>query len=354
MQTFRRWIGLDVGENATQLCALNNDGTAELELSIPTSAHAIISALDALQPPGAEVIAMEAGVGRRLARELRERGYVVRVIEARKASRFLSIRFHKTDRNDARGIAELAMTRLGARLDVHVKSLEIQNLRSQLVMRNQILKQKNSIHNALRSLLVEHGLLTKMPPSSKLREAVEKLVQDYADRSSIDLGNEILPALAIWEAMQIYISSIDRRLKKMATGHPVMSKLLEVPGVGSICAVSFYTAIEDPHRFSRCADVGAYLGLVPKVRQSGAMIQRARITKAGNRLTRAHLVMAARVVISTARVECELTEWGRKLAERVGYSKAQVAVARKLAVVLLSLWRSGRSYVPYPNLLLPP
>lgn len=107
--------------------------------------------------------------------------------------------------------------------------------------------------------------------------------------------------------------------------------------------------IEDPARFARTHDIGAYLGLIPAVKQSGQMFHRGRISKAGNQLTRTHLVMAARVILGRAKLECALTDWSRGLAQRVGHSKARVAVARKLAVLLLSMWKSGRDFEPYPN-----
>lgn len=340
-------MGLDVGETETHVCALRRDGTCELQTQTLSNVDEIVTAL-ALLEDNAPVIAMEAGMGRNLALGLRDRGYEVRVIETRKARKFLSIRFHKTDRNDARGLAELAMSGVGVGPLVHIKSARVQLLRSQLVQRDLVTKQKNALQNAIRSRLVDHGIMTKMPPPTQFRVEIEKAIEDYSVISAVDLRPEILPLLEIWELMRKHINEASRRLEQAAKGDRTMSKFLGVPGIGPICAVSFYTAIEDPMRFARASDAGPYFGLVPKVMQSGANTRRGGISKAGSRLTRTHLVMAARVILSRAKMQCELRDWSRALAERIGHSKARVAVARKLAVVLLSMWKADVEFEPYP------
>ncbi|MCW0197575.1 IS110 family transposase [Sphingopyxis sp.] len=341
------WIGLDVGERETQFCAIGPDKAIHFEVNIQTSADGVLSAIDNLPRVTIKSIVMEAGLARGMARSLRALGFPVIMVDARKAHRFLSIRHHKSDRNDARGLAELGMMELDSVRSVHLKSPETQYLRTQLVLRNQMLKQKNALQAVMRSLIVDHGLLPKMPPPTQLRSALER--QSLSDVSSNAYQSELLSVLAVWEAMRDYLRMTDIRLKRIAADHPVMSGFMEVPGIGYICAISFFTAIEDPMRFQRSADIGAYLGMVPKVKQSGTMVIKSRITKAGNKLTRTHLVMAARAVISHSAVESAITVWGRELAARIGHSKARVAVARKLAVILLSMWKSGRAYQPYPQ-----
>jgi transposase len=341
------WIGLDVGERETQLCAIGMDKTLLLEMNIPTSAEGFAAAIDNLPCMAIKSVVMEAGLARGLAHSLRDLGFPITIVDGRKAHRFLSIRHHKSDRNDARGLAELGMMDLDAVRSVHLKSPETQYLRTQLVLRNQMLKQKNALQAAMRSLIVDHGIFPKMPPPTQLRSALERHpISDLPNKAYL---NEIVAILAVWDAMRDYLRVMEIRLRRIASDHPVMSGFMEVPGIGYICAISFFTAIEDPSRFQRSADIGAYLGMVPKVKQSGATVIKSRITKAGNKLTRTHLVMAARVVISRSIVESAITVWGRELAARIGHSKARVAVARKLAVILLSMWKSGRAYQPYPQ-----
>lgn len=342
-------IGLDVGEQVTHLCAIDEERKVHFECSLPTTVQAVETAISGMGDRTPGTIAMEAGMGRFLALALRKSGYDVRVIDARKARKFLSIRLHKTDPNDARGLAELAMMELSSTPSVHVKSIECQVLRAQLVTRDLMARQKTSLQNAIRARLAENGILTKLPPPMQVCATVERLLEQHFAASGVDLRGEIIPLLEIWDSMRRYVDKARRDLERVAKDHPVMCRFLAVPGVGPVCAVSVYTAIEDPTRFARTHDVGAYLGLIPAVKQSGQMLHRGRISKAGSRVTRTHLVMAARVILGRAKLECALTNWARGLAQRVGHSKARVAVARKLAVLLLSMWKSGKDFEPFPE-----
>ncbi len=127
----------------------------------------------------------------------------------------------------------------------------------------------------------------------------------------------------------------------LAATNPVCQRFMSVPGVGAITALSFFTAIEEPARFRHADDVAAYLGLTPRVYQSGESLTHGKISKMGNRLTRTHLVTAATVLMSATKTFSSLKAWGVRLAKKVGFNKAKVAVARKLSVILFSMWRDG-------------
>jgi hypothetical protein len=119
---------------------------------------------------------------------------------------------------------------------------------------------------------------------------------------------------------------------------------LKIPGIGPICALSFYCAIGDPLRFRRSADVGAYLGLVPKIRQTGETTTKLRISKMGDAMTRGYLTTAA---LSHLRYgDTALSLWGTSLGERIGKRRAVTAVARKLAVTMIAMWKHNDSYDP--------
>lgn len=120
---------------------------------------------------------------------------------------------------------------------------------------------------------------------------------------------------------------------------------MEIPGVGTITAPSFYSAIEDPSRFNRVEDVAAYLGLTPRVHQSGESLSHGGVSKMGNQMTRTHLVSAATVMLSNTKAFSTLKDWGQKLSKRIGFNKAKVALARKLAIVMLSIWRDGTHFM---------
>jgi len=124
----------------------------------------------------------------------------------------------------------------------------------------------------------------------------------------------------------------------------VCRRLMTVPGVGPIVALSFVTAVDDPTRFSTPEDIGAYFGLTPKQYQSGETDIRGGISKRGDLMTRTHLVQAATVLLTRSGKWSALRAWGMKIAKRRGLTKARIAVARKLAIVLHRIWISGENF----------
>jgi transposase len=137
---------------------------------------------------------------------------------------------------------------------------------------------------------------------------------------------------------------MDEEISALVTHNPVCLRFMEIPGIGPLSAISFYSAIEDPWRFSDPSDVGAYLGLTPKVSQSGVSLRHGRISRMGSTLTRAHLVNSASVMFAGRIKDCPLKQWGLAVAARAGTAKARIAVARRLAVIMLAIWKSGRKY----------
>lgn len=211
-----------------------------------------------------------------------------------------------------------------------------------------MVRQKTAMYNSLRSLLRMNGSQLKhLPPDRNLRDFIMEEVGRLSAREGHDISTQVVPLLDTCEALRSYVRWADKELLRTATTNEVTKRFMQIPGVGPVCAVSFYSAIEEPSRFSSSSDVGAYLGLLPRVKQSGTLLQRSRITKAGNKLTRSHLTMSAKVLIGRAAQDSAIRDWGLGVAARVGRSKATIAVARKLAVLMLSLWKSEREFVPY-------
>ena len=157
---------------------------------------------------------------------------------------------------------------------------------------------------------------------------------------------DVKPLVEIAEALRTQISVVDRQMRNLAASIPTCQQFQTIPGVGTIIALSFYSSIGDPYRFVRNRDVGAYLGLTPTLYQSGATSRRGRISRHGNKLTRTHLTTAATVLLCKIEEESSLRSWGLQLANRVGFLKARVAVARKLAVIMIEMWKSGSSFCP--------
>jgi transposase len=339
------WAGLDVGDYSTSACVIDVQGQVLLEQAVASNPNELHALLKPLKRRLA-LIALEAGsTSSHLARSLRELKYDVAVLDTRKVSKFLEIRQNKTDTNDARGIAELACFGRGLISEVMVKSPEIQRLRSRLVMRQRLVRMRVAAEGTMRSLFRLNGVRLRSSFSAKaLRRNVSAVLSELQEAEGIDLSEEVLPLLGLCEGIRQYLEQLDRSLAKTAKEHPVCSKFMEIVGIGPICALSFYTAIEDPSRFKRSADVGAYLGMVPKVRQSGETDKRRKISRRGSPMTRAHLVSAAFKHMRFS--DSWLQARGAALEQRIGERPARMAVARKMAVMMLAMWKSNTLYDP--------
>jgi len=347
----RLWVGLDVGVHMTSACVLNSAGETMLEQDFATSVATVDAVLRALCFDKMGVIGMEAGsTSIHLARGLRRLEYQVAVFECRQVSAYLGIRKNKTDRNDARGIAEVARVGRGTVSEVAIKSLASQRIRSMLVTRQHLLRMRVSGEAGINTLFHLYG--GKLPRSTSTAVLRRNTLAEIArlDRDErVDLKEDIEPILDLCGHLRAHIKNLDRSLAALANENEVCRKFMGIPGVGPITALSFYSAIDDPERFRRSADAGPYLGLVPRVRQSGGTVSRFRISKAGNTMTRQHLVGAAMVILRATTKGSELKKWGLGLRERRGWGKARVAVARKLASVMLAMWKSGTEFDPWPE-----
>jgi len=204
------------------------------------------------------------------------------------------------------------------------------------------------VENFLRSRLALHGRRFKTASAAGgVRKQVESELTALLEEGGLDLRSDLEPLVDLAESLRNYLSKLDRDLNRRARADPVCRLLMEVPGVGPICALSFYSAIEDPTRFGATSDVGAYFGLTPRRHQSGAASQTRGITKAGSKMTRTHLVTSA-TIFGRSAPDGPLKDWFRKLRGRVGSKRAQVALARKLAIILLTMWKNNSHFQIVP------
>jgi transposase len=340
------WVGLDLGQASTSICVVDQDGGVLLEETCRTDLGELEAALSPFPAQLMGLVSVEAGQGVYIVRKLLQRGFPVRVFEARKASKFLAIRRNKTDSSDARGLADLGRLGQNTVSEVYLKSIECQELRSQLVMRHRLVRLRVSAEASVRARFALHGRRLKASnvPGS-FRKHGEACLKELLGEEGLDLEPELGPLLNLCEGLRTYLAKADRALAQRAKQHSVCRRLMEVPGVGPICAISFYSAIEEPSRFRRATDVGAYLGLTPRRHQSGELSRTMGITKTGNKMTRSHLVTAA-TVLRQHGGDSALRVWALKASERIGPYRARVALARKLAVVLLVMWKTGTHFDP--------
>lgn len=324
----QNWVGLDIGETSTSVCVLGADEPPLHECTVSSTVSAIAAALTAFSLSQISAVVMESGAEQGLARRLRDQGYPVQLVDAGKVHRFLSIRQNKTDGNDARGLAEVGRLGCMKRLSVYVRSADCQLIRDQLVIRDHLVRQRMAAKSALRSLMRSNGsAVRKITSGNQFRCSVERELELIAADTSPQASEQLRTMLDICEDLNRHIARVEGRLVQFAKAHPITNRFLQIPGVGPICAISFYSAIEDPHRFARSVGVGAYLGMVPKLKQSGTSLRHSKITRAGNTMTRGHLFLSAGVMLSRAAGQCAIRDWGIALVQRKGY-RSEKAICR--------------------------
>lgn len=347
----RLWVGLDAGVYTTSVCVLNSAGEPIQQGDFSTSVEAIDAFIRPLRRGNIEVIAMESGSSSiYLARGLERLKYSVAVFDARQISPFLGLKQNKTDRNDARAIAEVARSGRSAVSEVMVKSVECQRIRSMLANRKQMLRMRIASEAAIGAQFnLYGGKLAKCHSAATLRRKANFELDRLRKEQKIDLRPDIEPVLSICSGLRDYVQHLDRKFADMAVNIDICRRFMEIPGVGPLTALSFYSAICDPDRFARCIDVGPYLGLVPRVRQSGGTVARFRISKMGNTMTRQHLVTAAMHLLRARSIDSSLKRWGLDLRERRGGGRANTAVARKLSIIMLAMWKRGTSWTAFES-----
>ncbi len=342
-----KWVGIDTSTRTFAICVLDGEGrvvdSAELAADVGL-------ALDYLSHHSETIQAVALETGRtsiHLARSLLDAGYPVRVYDALRVHRFLLVRTNKTDTNDAKGIAEFGRIAGETSRPVYLKPLELALVREKLVIRERLIRFRNQNEKALMNILNGYGVRAAESITSfdVLRRNVLTMLDMIEANCKSPIRAQIIPLLEISQLLRQHEGRLKREISDYAKKSQVCRRMMGVPGVGPITAVSFVTAVGDPSRFSNTADVGAYLGLTPRLRQTGLYSKPSKISKRGNSLTRRHLHVAARAAIN-CKSETKLREWALQLAARGNRKKATVALSRKIAVVLLSMWKSGSAYEP--------
>jgi transposase len=276
---------------------------------------------------------------------LRNLGYSVEMYETLQLSKFLRSRRNKTDAGDAFGIAQAG--RVGASLisKVYLKSVECQFLQSRLAIRRCMLRQRLVAVNLLCRKLEYYGARIRSCRRPKpLHDQVQSEIKRVFGRTANPLASDLRQLLAYCEQLFAYQRAIDDELKALALDIDVCRRLMTIPGVGPLCALTFYATIGEPHRFTRSSDVGAYLGLTPKVHQSGLSARSGRISRMGNTPVRTLLVQAAMSFMRWSSSDSELHRWASNLQQTRGTGRSRVALARKLAVIMVAMWKTGECY----------
>ncbi len=333
-----RYVGMDVSLKETSICVVDGSGQIVSEGTV-ISEPAAIAAFIKTKAAGAKRIGLETGPTTTwLWHELRALGLPVICIDARHAKAALSLQINKSDRNDAVGLARIMQA--GWYKEVQVKSLPCHEIRAVLSSRAQLVKIKCDLENQIRGLLKNLGLVIGKAGGKVFHRRAEELVGEHRL-----LQEAIRPLLGVRETTRREIASLTRKLLAMARDNDESRRLMTVPGIGAINALAFCAAIDEPARFRRSRSVGAYLGLTPRRHASGEVDWTGRISKCGDAMVRTYLFEAAGVLLIRVPHWCKLKAWGLRLWKRIGFKKARVAVARKLAVILHRMWRDGTDFI---------
>jgi transposase len=331
------YAGLDVSVKETSVCIVNKAGKVIREVKVATQPAAILAALtqDAL---AVERIGLEAGpLSQWLYSALAEAGLPVICVETRHMKAALSAQINKSDRNDARGIAQ--MMRVGLYRPVHVKTLASQKQRMLLTSRRLLQCKALDIENDLRGTLRNFGLKLGMVGAVKFEDRVRELLADHADLAAI-----VEPLLIARRVLREQLGVLHRQLLEIVRRDEVCRRLMTTPGVGPVVALTFRATIDVPTRFTRSKSVGAAFGLTPRRQQSGEIDRMGRISKCGDGLMRETLFEAALVLMTHSRKWSWLKAWGMKIARHRGMKRAIVAVARRLAVIMHRMWVDGSEF----------
>ena len=331
------YVGLDVSVKSTSVCIVDEAGKMVKERSLATD-PAVIAAWLGKTGLAFERVGHEAGgMSSWLHDGLAKLGLPVVCVEARHMQTALAAMRNKTDRNDARGIAQ--MMRTGWFRQVHIKSTASQELRLLLVARRALIERRLDIENVIRGTLkvfgIRVGQVSRLSFSRRVRELVE-------DRGAI--AGIIAPLLTVRDTLMEQMQVLHRKLMKQVRGDKVCRQLMTAPGVGVVVAASFKAGVDAPERFGRSRNVGAHFGLTPRRYASGEMDRMGRISKCGDELVRTSLYEGAMVLLTRVRRWSALKAWGLKIARKAGLQKATVAVARKLAVILHRMWVDGSDF----------
>jgi transposase len=265
--------------------------------------------------------------------------------ETRQLSKFLRLRRNKTDAGDAIGIAEVG--RLGPSLvsKVPLKTLECQALQSRLTIRRFLIRERVATVNLLcRQIELYGGRVRRSTRSLQFRNVLEAEFRKLFGKQHNPLIPELRELLARCEQLLAWQNKIDGTLRQLAHDNEICRRFMEIPGVGPISALTFYATIGDPHRFRRSASVGSYFGLAPRICQSGLTVRPAHITRMGNKATRTLLVQCALKFMQSSSAHCQLRQWALGIERRSGRGQARVALARKLAIIMVAMWKKNECY----------
>ncbi|WP_394893452.1 IS110 family transposase [Mesorhizobium sp. AaZ16] len=330
------YIGLDVSLKETAI-SVRRDGKRIWRGKCPSDPTLLAEMLRKRAPTAKRVVFETGPLSVWFYHALSAEGLPAICIDARHAKAALDMAPNKTDANDADGLAHLA--EVGFYREVRVKGYDSMLVRTLVAARTRLVRITTELSNQIRGLMKTFGLIVPPSKGGKFEDNVQRLLAGQEELARI-----ILPVLEAWRSVRIRAAELGRQLVASARQSEGCQLLMSIPGVGAVTATSFTTAIEDPANFKKSRSVGAWLGLTTRRYQSGEVDYDGHISRRGDPHLRGLLYEAATVILTRTYADSDLRTWGLKLRERIGFKRSAVAVARKLAVIMHAMLKSGELF----------
>ena len=331
------YAGIDVSLELASVCVVDAKGKVVKETKVDSNPQGLVAFFQGL---GVSLtrIGLEAGpLSQWLHAGLTHAGFETVLLETRHVKAALSAMTVKTDRKDARGIAQLI--RMGWFRPVHAKSVGSQEVRALLVARKQLQRKLKDVELSIRGILRGFGLKVGQVARGKFEWRIRELVAGQTMLEQVAAA-----MLSARRALLAEFNKLHKMILNIVRDDKVCRQFMTVPGVGALVAITFKSAVDDPHRIKKSKAAGALFGLTPKKYQSGELDVTGGITRIGDQMVRSTLYEAAHTLLSRLTRFSALKKWGLDVAKRRGLKRAKVAVARKLAVILHRMWIDGTTF----------
>jgi transposase len=334
------YAGIDVSLECSSICVVDAGGKIVREGRVASEPGALIAWFGSFGLP-LERIGLEAGpLSQWLYAQMKPANLAVELLETRHVSDAFKAMPVKSDRNDARNIAQLM--RLGWFRPVHCKSLGAQEVRAMLTARKLVQSKLLDVENSLRGILRGFGLKVGKTTKTSFAGRIEELVKGHPNLQMI--------AQALLRARTVLLTEFngfEKRVRQASRLDAQARLLMSTPAVGPVISLTFASAIDDPARFTSSKQAGPHFGLTPKKYQSGETDYSGRISKIGDAAVREALYEAAHIILTKPIKGCaQLKSWATRIAKRAGLAKAKVALARKLAVIMLRMLKDNMPFNP--------
>ena len=331
------YVGLDVSQLETHVCVLDRDGEVIWQGKTSSNPEDLADCIRK-RAPHAVRVGLETGpLSTWHWHGLNNLGVPIICLCARHAKAALKMQLNKTDRNDARGLAEIMRT--GWYRSVQVKSLQSHAVLSKLGVRAKLIDIRRDLASQIRGIMKTFGLIV----GTARRQIFERRVLELLDGST-EIAAIVEPLLSVWRTIGEQIAKVEKVLLDCARDNEECRRLMTMPGVGAITALTFLGNVDEADRFTRSRSLGAYFGLTPRRYQSGEVDLSGHISKCGSGMMRSYLFEAALTLLTRVKKWSSLKAWAMQVARRKGLKKAAVALARKMAVTMFAMLRDKSEY----------